>query len=196
MIGTHYIGKALNALGLKKTTDSYNFLNTNPLERYFMSAIGGAVGGGLFPILTKFDNWARGVKIVDKMDNSDISNIITILQNPETKVEDVLDIIDSRPLEDYGSTKLSANIKVNSATGDQYFENATKVEDSQAYIIREGLKDTIRAIDSFLKAEIPNMSQSDIIDAAIGKDMRARMLKKESKELMKQTFDYGAVADT
>lgn len=26
--------------------------------------------------------------------------------------------------------------------------------------------------------------------------MRARMLKKESKELMKQTFDYGAVADT
>ena len=194
MIGTHYIGKALNALGLKKTTDSYNFLNTNPLERYFMSAIGGAVGGGLFPMLTKFDNWARGVKIVDKMDNSDISNIITILQNPETKVEDVLDIIDSRPLEDYGSTKLSANIKVNSATGDQYFENATKVEDSQAYIIREGLKDTIRAIDSFLKAEIPNMSQSDIIDAAIGKDMRARMLTNHSAVVKNIANDFKQIA--
>ena len=194
MIGTHYIGKALNTLGLKKTTDSYNFLNTNPLERYFMSAIGGAVGGGLFPILTKFDNWARGVKIVDKMDNSDISNIITILQNPETKVEDVLDIIDSRPLEDYGSTKLSANIKVNSATGDQYFENATKVEDSQAYIIREGLKDTIRAIDSFLKAEIPNMSQSDIIDAAIGKDMRARMLTNHSAVVKNIANDFKQIA--
>ena len=194
MIGTHYIGKALNTLGLKKTTDSYNFLNTNPLERYFMSAIGGAVGGGLFPILTKFDNWTRGVKIVDKMDNSDISNIITILQNPGTKVEDVLDIIDSRPLEDYGSTKLSANIKVNSATGDQYFENATKVEDSQAYIIREGLKDTIRAIDSFLKAEIPNMSQSDIIDAAIGKDMRARMLTNHSAVVKNIANDFKQIA--
>lgn len=194
MVGTHYIGKALNALGLKKTTDSYNFLNTNPLERYFMSAVGGAVGGGLFPILTKFDNWARGVKIVDKMDNSDISNIITILQNPGTKVEDILDIIDSRPLEDYGSTKLSANIKVNSATGDQYFENATKVEDSQAYIIREGLKDTIRAIDSFLKAEIPNMSQSDIIDAAIGKDMRARMLTNHSAVVKNIANDFKQIA--
>lgn len=194
MIGTHYAGEVLNALGLKKTTDSYNFLNTNPLERYFMSAVGGAVGGGLFPMLTKFDNWARGVKIVDKMDNSDISNIITILQNPETKVEDVLDIIDSRPLEDYGSTKLSANIKVNSATGDQYFENATKIEDSQAYIIREGLKDTIRAIDSFLKAEIPSMSQSDIIDAAIGKDMRARMLSNHSAVVKNIANDFKQIA--
>ena len=194
MIGTHYAGEVLNALGLKKTTDSYNFLNTNPLERYFMSAVGGAVGGGLFPMLTKFDNWARGVKIVDKMDNSDVSNIITMLQNPETKVEDILDIIDSRPLEDYGSTKLSANIKVNSATGDQYFENATKVEDSQAYIVREGLKDTIRAIDSFLKAEIPNMSQSDIIDAAIGKDMRARMLTNHSAVVKNIANDFKQIA--
>lgn len=194
MIGTHYAGEVLNALGLKKTTDSYNFLNTNPLERYFMSAVGGAVGGGLFPMLTKFDNWARGVKIVDKMDNSDISNIITILQNPETKVEDILDIIDSRPLEDYGSTKLSANIKNNSATGDQYFENATKIEDSQAYIIREGLKDTIRAIDSFLKAEIPSMSQSDIIDAAIGKDMRARMLSNHSAVVKNIANDFKQIA--
>lgn len=194
MIGTHYAGEVLNALGLKKTTDSYNFLNTNPLERYFMSAVGGAVGGGLFPMLTKFDNWARGVKIVDKMDNSDISNIITMLQNPETKVEDILDIIDSRPLEDYGSTKLSANIKNNSATGDQYFENATKIEDSQAYIIREGLKDTIRAIDSFLKAEIPSMSQSDIIDAAIGKDMRARMLSNHSAVVKNIANDFKQIA--
>lgn len=194
MIGTHYAGEVLNALGLKKTTDSYNFLNTNPLERYFMSAVGGAVGGGLFPMLIKFDNWARGVKIVDKMDNSDISNIITMLQNPETKVEDILDIIDSRPLEDYGSTKLSANIKNNSATGDQYFENATKIEDSQAYIIREGLKDTIRAIDSFLKAEIPNMSQSDIIDAAIGKDMRARMLSNHSAVVKNIANDFKQIA--
>lgn len=194
MIGTHYAGEVLNALGLKKTTDSYNFLNTNPLERYFMSAVGGAVGGGLFPMLTKFDNWARGVKIVDKMNNSDISNIITMLQNPETKVEDILDIIDSRPLEDYGSTKLSANIKNNSATGDQYFENATKIEDSQAYIIREGLKDTIRAIDSFLKAEIPSMSQSDIIDAAIGKDMRARMLSNHSAVVKNIANDFKQIA--
>lgn len=34
---------------------NYEFTQSNPLERYLMSALGGAVGGAIFPAITKME---------------------------------------------------------------------------------------------------------------------------------------------
>ena len=173
--------------GLKKTNDSYQWSNTKPLERYIMSALGGAVGGGIFPLMTKWENFTNGAKEVQQLDKSDVSNWITILRsNP---LEAVLEEVDKQ---EFASKNLSARI-AKRGENESYFEPAKNYEDSQDYLIKQQVKNTIRAIDSILHAEIPNLSNDDIIEAAVGREMRFQALMRNSDIVSNIAHDFNTL---
>lgn len=173
--------------GLKKTNDSYQWSNTKPLERYIMSALGGAVGGGIFPLMTKWENFTNGAKEVQQLDKSDVSNWITILRsNP---LEAVLEEVDKQ---EFASKNLSARI-AKRGENESYFEPAKNYEDSQDYLIKQQVKNTVRAIDSILHAEIPNLSNDDIIEAAVGREMRFQALMRNSDIVSNIAHDFNTL---
>lgn len=174
--------------GLKETNDSYQWSSTKPLERYIMSALGGAVGGGIFPLMTKWENFTNGTKEVQQLDKSDVTNWITILRsNP---LEAVLEEVDKQ---EFASKNLSARI-AKRGENESYFEPARNYEDSQDYLIKQQVKNTIRAIDSILHAEIPNLSNNDIIEAAVGREMRFQALMRNSDIVSSIAHDFNTLA--
>lgn len=178
---------ALDTLGWRKKTNTYEYLKTNPFERYLMSALGGAVGGAVFPMMTKWENFAaNGFKNVNKLPDDDITNLITILmKTPREKVEAVIqsEIASGK----FGSTVLSATPTENS-NGEITYGKAKSAEDSQNNVIGQNILATVRAIDSILKAETPNLSEDGIIDSALGRQIRAKLL-------MDQTNGAKIIAD-
>lgn len=174
--------------GLKETNDSYQWSSTKPLERYIMSALGGAVGGGIFPLMTKWENFTNGTKEVQQLDKSDVTNWITILRsNP---LEAVLEEVDKQ---EFASKNLSARI-AKRGENESYFEPAKNYEDSQDYLIKQQVKNTIRAIDSILHAEIPNLSNDDIIEAAVGREMRFQALMRNTDIVSNIAHDFNTLA--
>lgn len=59
---------------------------SSPLERYFMSALGGAVGGAIFPAITKMENLRDGIQEVQKkIPESLAMDIATTIRNNGVK---------------------------------------------------------------------------------------------------------------
>lgn len=173
LFASHAINSALDTFGIKKQTDTYSYLNTQPFERYLISAFGGAVGGAVFPLMTKWENFTNG-NIVKELPKDDLRNWITILRkNPFNKVEQKImkDIQDGK----FGSTTLSAE-RTLGKDGKYYFKSANKPEESQNYIIGHSLLNMVRSINSILNTEIGSITDEDVINSALGKELRAKLL--------------------
>ena len=178
LYGASQLENALDTLGWGKKTNTYEYLKTNPFERYLMSALGGAVGGAIFPMMTKWENFAaNGFKVVDKMPEDDIINLVKILEKtPIDKVETVIKgMLDKGA---FGSTVLSAN-PIEDGKGGFTFGKAANPDESQNYVIGQNILAAVRAIDSVLKSEAPNLSGDEIINSALGRQLRAQLLIKD-----------------
>lgn len=168
---------AFNQLGWTPKKGHYSFMASSPLERYFMSALGGAVGGAIFPAITKMENLRDGIQEVQKkIPESLAMDIATTIRNNGVKksIEYIKKAMDKGEL---GSTTLSMNLITNKTNdGQVYYDVAKTREESQNNVIGNYLISYLNSIDSIINAEGYNMKDSEIIDNALMKDSRLAKL--------------------
>lgn len=180
--GAALLENALESLGIADKTNTYNYFKTNPLERYLTSAIGGAVGGGVFKFMEGYENFLEnGTFSLNQLPEGDVRNLVTILiNNPLSKVEDIIqkDIESGK----FGSTVLSATPTYDSK-GNISYGKAKDSKDSQNYAIGNHILGIVRAINSIIKAEVPTTDKNQIIDSAINRQIMGNVLLSDSGKL-------------
>lgn len=166
-----------NQLGWTPKKGNYSFAESNPLERYFMSALGGAVGGAIFPAITKMENLRDGIQEIQKKIPETLSmDIATVIRNNGVKksIEYIKKAMDKGEL---GSTTLSMNLVTNKTDdGQVYYETAKTREESQNNVIGNYLINYLNTINAIINAEGYNMSDSEVVDNALMKDLRLTKL--------------------
>lgn len=172
----------LDALGLRESKNTYSWIDTNPLERYLMSAAGGAVGAAVFRGLNKWDDFLRGNKAISELPMDDIKNLIKLSEN-HTLPE--IEAIIQKQIEkgEFGSTVLSGKL-VTAEDGSTYYENAKTLEESQNYVIGNTILEIVRSIHNSMNAEIGQLDKNHILNSALGKNIRGRILANESFDVV------------
>nr|DAW84455.1 MAG TPA: DNA-binding protein [Caudoviricetes sp.] len=168
---------AFNKLGWTPKKGNYDFIASSPLERYFMSALGGAVGGAIFPAITKLENLRDGIPDIQKKIPEALSiDIATVIRNNgvDKSIEYIKESMNKGEL---GSTTLSLNLVTNKTDdGKMYYEPAKTREESQNNVIGNYLINFLRSIDSVISAEGYNLKDDEVIDNALLKDRRLAIL--------------------
>lgn len=173
LISLSAIDNAVRATG----ENDYDFFESNPAERYLMSALGGALGG---PIFTGVDRLERGVWGVHKSVDPDTRQ--TLIEHiRDGKTQEILSSIDKaiRSNKSGLSTQLSARLAENlSEDGKPYFLPSESEGDSQASVLGENIKGWVRTVDSVLNSEGYAMKDDDVIFKILGQNARLNALVK------------------
>lgn len=173
---------ALEKLNIADKTNTYDYFKTNPLERYLTSAIGGAIGGGIFKFMEGYENFLKnGTFALNQLPEDDVRNLVTVLiNNPLSKVEDIIrkDIEAGK----FGSTILSAT-PIYDSKGNISYGKAKDSKDSQNYVIGNNILGVVRAINSIIKAEVPTTNKNQIIDSAVNRQIMGNVLLSDSGKL-------------
>lgn len=178
LISASAINSALEKLGLHESSDTYNYFNTNPLERYLMSAAGGAMGSAVFTGIRKWESLISGNSAVSELPKEDLSNLIKIVSN--NPVSAIKKIIENT---DYGSKTLSAQLET-APDGTTYFKKANSYEDSQDAIMKKTMLSIVDSIDNAINSEIGKVDKNNILNTALGRDFRARELANQSYSIL------------
>lgn len=178
LLSAQSINWALDKLNLKEDKNTYNYFETNPLERYLMSAVGGAMGSAVFTGLRKWESMINGNTAISELPKDDLKNLIKIVSsNPVSEVK--------RSIENstFGSKTLSAQLET-APDGTSYFKPASSYEESQDSIIKKTMLSIVDSIDSAINSEVGKLSKDNIINSALGRDIRARVLADQSYDVL------------
>lgn len=129
-----------------------------------MSALGGAVGGAIFPAITKMENIRDGVPNIQKNIPENLAiDIATMIRN--NGVQKSVDLLKkSIDKGEVGSTTLSMNLSTNTTDdGQVYYEPAKKREDSQNNILGNILINYLYAVDSVINNEGYNLRMMKLL---------------------------------
>jgi hypothetical protein len=193
MLSSQAIEKAVEILNPEfKHRNKYNWLQSNPLERYLMSAAGGAIGGALFHGINTFENRFSGLKGIDQNLPKDVrSRLIQTIKDGGT--EQIIAQIDK--LANKGKTGLSTTLStkiaqnVNSPDGKFYYEPAQTAEESQNHVLANVAKSYIQSLDAVINGNGVGYSDTDLIAKAISQDERIAKLNADT------SFDIGIKDD-
>lgn len=163
-------------------SNNYNFLETNPMERYLMSALGGALGG---PIFTGIDRLERGTwKTHKSIDTPTREKMMTYIR--EGKTDEIMESLDKiiRSNKSGVSTQLSTRIAEDvSEDGKLYFLPAESESESQAWALGENIKSWVKAVDSTINNEGFALKNDEVIFKALAQDARLHALATQSRDL-------------
>lgn len=177
MQSAHTMNAALSALGFKRNQDTYNYIESNPLERYLMSGLGGAIGGSVFPQITKYEAWLAGEsKARENVNKTDLINLERAIR---TEGIDAVERVIQQQIKrgEFGSTSLS--MEQESMDGDQIvYKPAQRPEESQNYVIGNTILNIAKAMDATINAEGANLKDAEIVNSVLGKDLRLTELAK------------------
>ena len=182
LISSSYLNDALDTLGFTNSNNTYSWSETKPLERYLMSAIGGAMGAAVFKGMNKFDDAIHGRTSVSELPKDDLKAFIQIANTtPFSEVKKIVenDIKKGK----FGSTTLSTRIKSRS-DGSTYFEVTDNIEESQNNIIGNQILSILNSIDNTIKSEIGTVDKKNILNSALGRDLRASDLADKSYQIV------------
>ena len=166
-------GKGINevrsAITGKEYSNNYNYLKTNPLERYSMSLFGGAIGGAVFKISDRLDavnsGYAAYKEMISNNTNIEREFLSMIAAGKSDMVLSTLDKMEN--------SKKYGNQNINAITG----EPTTNYSESQSGLSFTILKKAIRDWDSFLTNNGIKFSHDDAGNVEIIKGIRAAYLK-------------------
>jgi hypothetical protein len=162
--------------------NNYHFLESNPVERYLMSALGGALGGPMFVGIDKLQKGTFGVhKALPKPTRETMMQYMR-----DGKTEEILASVDKliRSNKSGLSTQLSTKIAEDlSEDGKTYFLPSQTKEDSQAYAVAQNIKDWVMAVDSHINNEGYALKDDEVIFKALAQDARLDALAKNSRDL-------------
>ncbi|MGM9532888.1 hypothetical protein [Intestinibacter sp.] len=182
LISSSYLNDALDTLGFTNNNNTYKWSETKPLERYIMAAVGGAMGAAVFKGMNKFDDAIHGRTSVSELPKDDLKAFIQIANTtPFSEVKKIVekDIKKGK----FGSTTLSTRIKSRS-DGSTYFEVTDNVEESQNNIIGNQILSILNSIDNTIKSEIGTIDKKNILNSALGRDLRASDLADKSYQIV------------
>lgn len=182
LISSSYLNDALDTLGFTSNNNTYKWSETKPLERYLMAAVGGAMGAAVFKGMNKFDDIIHGRASVSELPKDDLKAFIQIANTtPFSEVKKIVenDIKKGK----FGSTTLSTRIKSRS-DGSTYFEVTDNVEESQNNIIGNQILSILNSIDNTIKSEIGTIDKKNILNSALGRDLRASDLADKSYQIV------------
>ena len=131
--------------------------NDNWVERYFMSALGGFLGGGMNTALTHASQGFDAIKKFGVFEGTANDAILSIAQDPE-QIELMNKVLDQLPI---GNSTVS--FKLNDKT--KQFETTGDYTESQDYIIKESLKNLINYTAKQLKADGAYLSKESFLNA-------------------------------
>lgn len=161
-----YIGELAGRLGYFSQTD-YG-AGENAFDRYAMSFLGGAVGGGIF----------YGVDVVQNRNNKssqDFQNEITYLLRQGKKDEIFAELENLKKKGKLGSTDLSFNTTKDKDNNDIYI-TADENNESQADYVYRILKTTINQLDLILNENQLNLNEDQLFDRMVQGEYRALAL--------------------
>lgn len=131
--------------------------NDNWVERYFMSALGGFLGGGMNTALTHASQGFEAIKKFGVFEGTANDAILSIAQDPE-QIELMNKVLDQLPI---GNSTVS--FEFNDRT--KQFETTGDYTQSQDYIIKESLKNLINYTAKQLKADGAYLSKESFLNA-------------------------------
>lgn len=131
--------------------------NDNWVERYFMSALGGFLGGGMNTALTHASQGFEAIKKFGVFEGTANDAILSIAQDPE-QIELMNKVLDQLPI---GNSTVS--FEFNDRT--KQFETTGDYTKSQDYIIKESLKNLINYTAKQLKADGAYLSKESFLNA-------------------------------
>ena len=182
------MGKGFDSIKSTLTGEEYNnnydYFKSNPLERYFTAAVGGAIGGAVFKASDRFQAETSGYKDFKEMlgDNDKLLHqYITMVSQGHTN-DIVSDITKLRE-----SVIGSANIDAN--TG----EATTDTKTSQKAAIFDTMINGIKDLDTFLTNNNLKVGFEDIENVELLKGLRVAWLKDNmgnNKALKSLTQEY------
>lgn len=174
-----YMGELAGKLGYFSQTD-YG-AGENAFERYAMSFLGGAAGGGLFYGVEVFQNRNNDAK--------DFQNELTYLLRQGKKDEIFAELDRLRNQGKLGSKNLSYNTTKDENGNDVYL-SASNENESQSDYIYNTLRKTINQLDMILNENQLNLSEDELFDRMVQGEYRAAaltdFLKGDSRENAKE----------
>ena len=174
-----YMGELAGRLGYFSQTD-YG-AGENAFERYAMSFLGGAAGGGLFYGVEVFQNRNNDAK--------DFQNELTYLLRQGKKDEIFAELDKLRNQGKLGSKNLSYNTTKDENGNDVYL-SASNENESQSDYIYNTLRKTINQLDMILNENQLNLSEDELFDRMVQGEYRAAalsdFLKGDSRENAKE----------
>lgn len=160
-----YMGELAGKLGYFSQTD-YG-AGENAFERYAMSFLGGAAGGGLFYGVEAFQNRNRSSK--------EFQNELTYLLRQGKKDEIFAELDRLKGQGKLGSTNLSYNT-TKDENGNPVYLSANEENESQSDYIYNTLKKTINQLDMILNENQINLSEDELFDRMVQGEYRAAAL--------------------
>lgn len=155
---THNI---LAELGITSTENRFNLDDWK--ERYLMSFVGGAIGGGVF----------GAADVINKIKApKDLNQELTYLLRNGKKDELLGELDNFRKKGKLGNTKLSTRFQEGSEPGDYYYESAEDEKDTQNEANYKLLKGYIESIDKTIHQEKLDFTDEQILDKLINADQR------------------------
>lgn len=160
----------------KEYNNQYNYLETDPLERYGTAFFGGALGGAIFKMSDRFldpagkasyENWKKMMG----GDNSEIMKqlVLYVSQGKKDLIFKELDKLEQTPL---------ASTTINAFTGE-----ATKnIVDSQNSVLFNTFRKAINDIDTFLSNYNLKIDKERFGDVELLRGVRAAWLVSQAKD--------------
>lgn len=174
MQGSSSIAWSLKQLGIDQTNKgSWNYLDSNPLERYLSAFVGGAIGGPVNRALDIAQNWKayqRHKAELAKSNKSDVLDFVDLVR--KYGKEPILKELDKYEKKGMFPTGLSLN-----SLGNDNFQPAMDYSDSQNAILFDYLKQYVEYWDTLIHEEGLSISDSDLINEAMNKDIRVAALR-------------------
>lgn len=154
----------INSFGYDFDKDSWNV--SEALDRYGMSLVGGAVGGGLTNVVTNY-------KTINQLNNltsqQAIQELVYMVRNEQTK--DFLKSVDKMQL---GDPNFSAT-EFEESDGVLSFSPGTKT-DNQDLFAKQAIKQQVKLIENILQANGAQLSDNSFLDIQTLKDLRFQAL--------------------
>lgn len=160
-----YMGELAGKLGYFSQTD-YG-AGENAFERYAMSFLGGAAGGGLFYGVDAFQN--------RNTDTKDFQNELTYLLRQGKKEEIFAELDRLRGQGKLGSKNLSYNT-TKDENGQDVYLSASNENESQSDYVYNTLRKTINQLDMILNENQLNLSEDELFDRMVQGEYRASAL--------------------
>ena len=160
-----YMGELAGKLGYFSQTD-YG-AGENAFERYAMSFLGGAAGGGLFYGVNAFQN--------RNTDTKDFQNELTYLLRQGKKEEIFAELDRLRNQGKLGSKNLSYNT-TKDENGQDVYLSASNENESQSDYVYNTLRKTINQLDMILNENQLNLSEDELFDRMVQGEYRASAL--------------------
>lgn len=155
-------------LGVSTTVSDVGAFN-NWRERYGMSFLGGALGGGLFYGVNTYQN---GKFHVDQTQDE----LIYLVRNGKTA--EVLETLDKWNKQGkFGSTSLSVNT-TKDTNGNSIFLTAKNKEDSQNDFIYRRIKETVLQLQNIINENDANLNDDQLYDKMVLSEVRFKELQK------------------